>query len=174
MYKITIFISLLTVLFFQLLKAQDDIQIGSPNADRTSTGGLYDYSDPAGVNFRVQLWGYVKFPGFYIVPAGTSVNELISLAGGPLEDAILDDIRLIKLKEGSQTVMEKYNINDFVWEDKITKQIKYCRLNAGDIVVVPGAPRYFVREDITFYVGLLTSLISIASLVVSLIILSKQ
>ena len=169
---------LLKILFFVVLStliyAQQDIQIGSPNTNRTSQGGLYDYSDPNAVNIKVQLWGYVKYPGYYIVPAGTSVNELISLGGGPLEDATLNEIRVVKIKEGSQTVMQKYDYDELVWEDKITKQINYIRLDAGDIVVVPGEPRYFVREDISFYVGLITSLASIASLVVSIIILTKQ
>lgn len=166
--KILFTILLLTV-SYALIHAQDDIQIGSPNADRTSTGALYDYSDPNAVNIKVQLWGYVRYPGYYIVPAGTKLNELISLAGGPREDATLDDIRVIKIKEGSQTVMTKYNYNDLVWEDNIKTQVKFVRLDAGDIVVVPGEPRYFVREDVAFYLGLLTALASITALVISII-----
>ena len=56
-----------------------------------------------------------------------------------------------------------------VWEDNIKTQIKYIRLDAGDVVVVPGEPRYFVREDIAFYLGVLTALASIAALILSII-----
>ena len=167
--KILLFLSISILIY-----AQQDIQIGSPNANQTTNGGLYDFSDPNIVNIKVQLWGYVKFPGFYIIPAGTSLNEIISLGGGPLEDATLDDIRIVKMKEGTPTVMRKYNYNDLVWENTISNQAKYIKLDAGDIIVVPGNPRYFTREDITFYTGLLTSLASIAALVVSIIILTKQ
>jgi len=169
MNKTIIFASLIIIICFEFLNAQDDIQIGSPNANRPTTGGLYDYSDPSTVNFRVQLWGYVKFPGFYIVPEGTSINELISVAGGPTEDAILNDIRVVKIREGSETYMVKYDYNDLVWEDNIKTQIKYIRLDAGDVVVVPGEPRYFVREDIAFYLGVLTALASITALILSII-----
>jgi len=169
MKRAIILTSILTVFFFEFIYAQDDIQIGSPNANRTTTGALYDYSDPNAVNIKVQLWGYVKFSGYFIVPAGTSLNELLSLAGGATEDATLTDIRVVKMREGSQTTMLKYDYNDLVWEQNINKQINYIRLDAGDIVVIPGEPRYFVREDIAFYLGVLTALASITALILSII-----
>ena len=170
MRRTIILTSILTVFFFEFIYAQDDIQIGSPNATRpAATGALYDYSLANTINIKVQLWGYVRFPGFYIVPEGTSINELISVAGGPTEDAILNDIRVVKIREGSETYMVKYDYNDLVWEANIKTQIKYTRLDAGDIVVVPGEPRYFVREDIAFYLGVLTALASIAALILSII-----
>jgi len=159
------------ILFFLSgsLQAQDDIQIGRPFNTQATTGALYDFSDPNSINIKVQLWGYVRFPGFYIVPVGVSLNELLSLGGGPTEDANLEDIRVVKIKEGSETVMQKYNYNDIVWEEKIKSKINFTRLDAGDIVVVPGEPRYFVREDVAFYLGVLTALASIAALVISII-----
>ena len=65
--------------------------------------------------------------------------------------------------------MVKYDYNDLVWEENLKTQIKYTRLDAGDIVVVPGEPRYFVREDIAFYLGVLTALASITALILSII-----
>jgi len=168
MKRTIILTSILTIFFFEFIYAQDDIQIGSTGRTN-ATGALYDYSNPSAVNIKVQLWGYVRFPGYYVVPVGTSLNELMSLAGGPTEDASLDDIRVVKIREGSETYMVKYDYNDFVWEANIKTQIKYTRLDAGDIVVVPGEPRYFVREDIAFYLGVLTALASIAALILSII-----
>lgn len=173
MKRAILFTSVLTVFLFDFIYAQDDFQIGSPNANRSTTGALYDYSDPNAVNIKVQLWGYVKFSGYYIVPAGTSLNELMSLAGGPTEDATLTDIRVVKMREASQTTMFKYDYNDLVWEDKINKQINYIRLDAGDIIVIPGEPRYFVREDVAFYLGIVTALASIAALIISVISISN-
>ena len=170
--KITILSTLLLTFFFcELFYAQDDIQIGIPygSAGVAAQGGLYNYSDPTNVNIKVQLWGYVKFPGYYIVPAGVSINELISLAGGPTEDAILNDIRVIKIREGSETAMMKYNYNDFMWEGNIKSEINYTRLDAGDVVVVPGEPRYFVREDVVFYLSVVTTLATLALLIITII-----
>ena len=65
--------------------------------------------------------------------------------------------------------MVNHNYNDMVWEDEIKKQINFVRLEAGDIVVVPGEPRYFVREDIAFYLGIVTTLASLTALILSII-----
>ena len=155
--------------FYNLTFSQDDIQIGSPSRDRmAATGAVYDYSNPSGVNIKVQLWGYVRNPGYYIIPIGLSIHEFISFAGGPTEDATLDDIRVAKIKEGSKTVMEKYSYNDLMWRDDIKDPIKFVRLEAGDIIVVPGKPRYYLREDISFYLGIITALASLWALIFTL------
>jgi hypothetical protein len=154
----------------QISFAQDDIQIGSPyNQFRNQPyGAYYDYSDPSSLNIKVQLWGYVKYPGFYIVPARSTINELISLAGGPNEQAILEDIRVIKTKADSSTVMLRYNYNELMWEDDLKTEVKFVRLQAGDIVVVPGEPRYFLRENISYYLSIVTTLASLAALIISI------
>lgn len=149
--------------------SQDDIQIGSLGTRTGQAGGLFDYSNPSTVNIKVQVWGYVPYPGFYIVPAGTSINELISFAGGPNEDANLSDIRVTKLKEGIPPKMVKYNYEDMMWSDELSSSINYVRLEAGDIIVIPGAPRYFVRDDIAFYLGIVTTLASLTALILSII-----
>ncbi len=173
MRKTPILALILALLIIGRIQAQNDIQIGSDNSNRATNGGFFDYSDPSGINIKVQIWGYVRYAGYYIVPAGTNINELISLAGGPTEDALLDDIRLIKIESGSKTIMLKYNYNDFLWEDEINTSIKYKTLDAGDIISVPGKPRYFVRQDIAFYLGILTALASTAALIVSIIAITK-
>lgn len=169
MNKILFFILWMMVLS-QISFAQDDIQIGSPYniTNNQRQGGMFDYSDPSSVNIKVQLWGYVKFPGFYIVPARSTINELISLAGGPNEDALLSDIRVLKTTADSSNVMLKYNYNDLMWEDSLKTKIKFVRLQAGDIIIVPGEPRYFVRQDISFYLSVVTALASLAALIISI------
>ena len=68
--KNTFLISLFLIFAALTSFAQDDVQIGSNFKNKTqSQGGLFDYSDPAGFNIKVQLWGYVKYPGYYVVPA---------------------------------------------------------------------------------------------------------
>ncbi len=164
-----LFSVLLVAGFFSLNYAQDDIQIGSLGTRTGGAGGLYDYSNPSAINIKVQLWGYVGYPGYYIVPSGISLNELISFAGGPMADAKLDDIRVTKIKEGAPTKMIKYNYNDMIWSDEINTQINFVRLEAGDIIVVPGEPRHFARDDISFYLGIVTTLASLTALILSIL-----
>ncbi len=162
------------VLFFLMLfvfdvQAQDNIQLGGDLRNmRQTQSGLFDYSDQGSINIKIQLWGYVKYPGFYIVPIRTTINELISLAGGPQEDALLGDIRVIKINADSTGVIQKYNYNDIMWEDELTTPLKLVQLDAGDIVVVPGEPRYFIRQDISFYLSVVTALASLAALIISI------
>ena len=109
------------------------------------------------------------FQDFILFLQEQVINELISFAGGPVEDANLEDIRVTKIKEGTQSKMIKYNYNDMMWEDEIKSQIIYVRLEAGDIVVIPGEPRYYARDDIAFYLGIVTTLASLTALILSII-----
>jgi hypothetical protein len=170
MIRNILFTLLLATVFSIHLYSQDNIQIGNPYGITRyqSQGGLYDYSDPSSINIKVQLWGYVKFPGYYVVPDGSSINELISLAGGPDADALLNDVRVMKFKEDSSTVIQKYNYNELMWEDGDKSEIRFVPLQAGDVVVVPGEPRYFLRQDISFYLSIVTALASVAALLISI------
>ena len=169
--KFKLFLSTMVLfIFITPLSAQEDVQIGNPygSTNYRQPGGVYDYSDPNGVNIKVQLWGDVKYPGYYIVPAKISINEIISFGGGPNEDAILSDIRVLKTQADSSFRMVKYNYNDIMWEDNLKTKIYSVRLQAGDVVVVPGEPRYFAKQDISFYMSIVTGLASVAALIISI------
>lgn len=163
-----IIIILLLLPFSMLLNAQDDVQIGSNlNNYRQAQGGLFDYSDPSGINIKVQLWGYVKYPGYYVVPSYSTMNDLLSFAGGPLEDAMMEDVRIYR-KTGEKSELYKYNFNDLLWEDTLMTEIEFPNLTAGDVVIVPGEPRYFLREDVSFYLSVTTALASVIALIISI------
>jgi len=165
----TLYIPLLAIMLTFAVNAQDDVQIGSNFRDRTqSQGGLFDYSDPAGFNIKVQLWGYVKYPGYYVVPANSSLNDILSYAGGPLEDAMMNDVRIYRQTETENEKLSRYNLNDLLWGDSLSTEIVFPKLNAGDVVLVPGEPRYFVREDVQFFVSITLALTTIAVLILSL------
>ncbi|MCX8106584.1 MAG: SLBB domain-containing protein [Ignavibacterium album] len=157
------------ILLGNTILAQEKYQIGSDLKNLRQTQGAYfDYSDPSGVNIKVQVWGYVKYPGYYIVPINTTLSELFSFAGGPMVDAKLEEIRILREVENESVVMTKYNYNDLMWEENLKSEIKFPVLEAGDIVVVPGEPRYFIRQDISFYLSILTAVISSAALIISI------
>lgn len=157
------------ILLCNTIHAQEKYQIGSDLKNLRQTQGAYfDYSDPSGVNIKVQVWGYVKYPGYYVVPINTTLSELFSFAGGPMVDAKLEEIRILREVENESVVMTKYNYNDLMWEENLKSEIKFPVLEAGDIVVVPGEPRYFIRQDISFYLSILTAVISSAALIISI------
>lgn len=167
------FTTILAFVFISSLPAQEDIQIGSKKYNQLWQSGFFDFSDPSGINIKVQLWGSVRFPGYYIVPARSSVNDLISLAGGPNQDAVLEDIRILRANTDSSTTMYKYDYNGLLWEDELGTTVKFPRLLAGDMIMVPGHPRYFVREDVSFYLSITTALASIISAAAIIISITK-
>ena len=162
------FIAVFITIFFNTLSAQEDIQIGTQKYSRTTQSGFFDFSDPAGINIKVQIWGYVKYPGYYIIPARSSANDLMSLAGGPTEDAKLDDIRLLHTNPDSSTIISQYDYDNLLWGDQLNFAIRFPRLSAGDMLIVPGEPRYFLRQDVSFYLSVTTALASIAALILSI------
>src|SRR3990170_4571840 len=124
-----IFLTVITVfIFLAPVAAQEDIQIGSLKYDQRYQSGFFDFSDPSGINIKVQLWGYVKYSGYYVIPVRSSVNDLIWLAGGPTQDALMEDIRILRTNPDSSNTMYKYNYNDLLWGDEFNEPIKFPRL----------------------------------------------
>jgi len=154
-------------LFTPHLFAQDDsYQLGSYSNFRPQ-GGFYDYSDPKSVNFTVSVWGYVKFPGRYLVPISTSVADLLSYAGGPSTDAELEDLRIYRKDDSNNDKLLKFSYNDLLWEDNIEFAKRFVPdLQANDILMVPGTQRYFFRD----WLGIFLSFLSAASTLVILIL----
>jgi hypothetical protein len=127
--------------------AQEDVQIGTNlNQLRQSQGGFFDYSDPESVNIKVSVWGFVKYPGKYIIPYYSNAFDLLSYAGGPSENANLDDIRIFRINEDSSQVFIDLNYKDFLWNEELTSEKTAPRINMGDILLVPGEERLYFKE----------------------------
>jgi len=163
-----LFIFLAKVNFAQ----KDDMQIGS-NLSRLiqNQGALFDYSDPESVNIRVAVWGQVKYPGKYIVPSYTNLNDLISYSGGPTQDANLDDLRLFRIEKDSSQSILKFNYNDLLWNKNVEEKIRLQNIpdiRAGDILLVPGEPRLFFRDYLSLSLAVISTLASLAILLINL------
>jgi len=168
MYKtITFFIVLLVCSSISF--AQEDIQIGASmqTFDRFR-GGHYDYSLPNAINIKVLVWGYVFYPGHYIIPSTNGVNDLLALAGGPTQDANIDDLRLFRVNSDSSQSLIKFDYNDLLWNDKLKKPVEIPELQPGDILLVPGETRYFFWDYFDFALSFVTTIAVIAALIISL------
>ena len=61
-------ISLLFVYSHSTYSQQEDYQLGlNPRYLGQNQGAYYDYSDPEGLNIKVAVWVYVKYPGRVII-----------------------------------------------------------------------------------------------------------
>lgn len=165
-----LFFLLFVLSFNSIIYSQtDDVQLGSLNQFSQAQGGLFDYSDPGALNIRVSVWGFAKYPGRYIIPNYSSVTDLLSLAGGPTDDADLEDLRIFRVNEDSIYTLIRFNYNDLLWNKDIKDITFPPRLQAGDILLVPGAPRLYFKDYFQISLSVFSALISLAILVLNIV-----
>ena len=153
------------------LFAQDDDGLIIGKTQKQTSGAVYDLSDPTGINIEVNLWGFVGFPGRYIVPVNTTFLDLMSYAGGPTESSNLKDIRIIRnpAKPGEKPTLIKLNYDDLLWADKISTVSKNNPvLISGDLILILEERRYNFREDLGFILPIVTTVITITAFIITL------
>ncbi len=167
---------IVSLLFFFLISGISFSQIDSNLilglSQKNSAVSVFDLSDPTGVNMEVNLWGFVRYPGRYRVPVNTTFMDLITFSGGPIEESNLKEIRLIRgaIDQTSKPKVIKLNYDDILWgEDLSIKPKMNPVLLPGDVVVVLKEKRYTFRDDLTIYIPILTSIISITTFILTLI-----
>ncbi len=158
--------------FWGVVNAQDKEKVGL-NQVYTQQGGLYNFGEKDKINIEVSVWGYVNFPGKYIIPKGSTLVDLISFAGGPTVDAKLDDVRLFRPKNDTLNVtadeLIKIDYDDIFWSKKVlNKKNRNFVLIPGDILVFPGEPRLFFKDHYSLILSTTAVLISLAILVLSI------
>lgn len=170
--KKILFLSFFSILFTLQNFAQiRDYELGATAMEgrRSIYGGFYDYSDPEAVNIKVSVWGFVKYPGRYIIPDYTSVVDLMSYVGGPTDDSNLDDLRLYRIEDNDRELMIPIDFNDLMWEDGLTSKYKKVpSLKPSDILVVPGQPRLYFMDWFSIGLSVFSALISLTILILTI------
>lgn len=162
---------LLLLIPFLTYGQENGTQLGSTNLDRgTYARGFYDYSDPGSINIKLSVWGFVRYPGKYLVPEYTTITDVLSFSGGPNEDANLDDVRLYRVFEDGKEQMIKINYNDLMWENDLTQSYRKSipKIQPNDILVVPGEPRLFFRDYFSMGLSILGILLSVTNIIIAL------
>jgi len=169
MQKLCLLFFIVFIIYPVYLSAQEkDYQIGlDPNFLRQSTGGYYDYSDPNGINIKVAVWGYVKYPGRYVIPIRSDIKDLISYSGGINDNAFLDDLRIYRLDKDSTQLLLKIDYEDLWWGENWKPNIDLSKMLAGDVLIVPGRPRVYWESYLSLILSSLGFLISVATLVLT-------
>lgn len=149
--------------------AQDDnYQLGlSQDQIRQNQGAYYDYSDPGGLNIKVSVWGYVKYPGWYIVPDRSNINDLLSYAGGISDDSNIDEMRIFRVNSDSSQEMLLYNYDDLWWNETLQQNLKIPKMQPADVLIVPGRPRWYWQNYLTLTLSIVGVLLSLATLIVT-------
>jgi len=103
----------------------------------------------------VNLWGHVQRPGIYSIPSAYSLIDLISSAGGPLNTARLNDIRIVRK---NQEVI-KVDIEKFL---KTGDNTLLPQLQPGDTIIVSGS----IQDLFSSFVGLMRDIAIIVNVFV--------
>jgi len=171
-------IFILTILCIPAISlSQIDRQTVGNDIPNNQQGGYYNYGDKDKVNIEVNIWGFVRYPGKYLIPKGSTVMDLISYSGGPVTESKLEDIRLFRPKNDSLNIRDQlinFDYNDLLWEGPARERRNFknknnVSLEPGDILIFPGEPRYFTRDNVNFILSISAVLVSIGILVVSII-----
>ncbi len=163
--------ALLIILSIQIMYSQDDKLILGKST-KSVMAAVYDLSDPNGVSIEVSLWGFIGAPGRYIIPHKSTIMDLLTYAGGPLENSNLEEIRLLRPGNDSlktKTKIIKLNYQDFLWNEDV-KQVKINNpvLQAGDIIIVTQQKRTTLRDDIQFILPIVSAIVGFATFIITI------
>ncbi len=107
-----------------------------------NSGSIYLYSgtlqNTEQLKIKTYVWGRVRNPGLYIIPDNTDLLTLISSAGGPLEDAKLSKIRIVRSTPEGEAVIW-VNLKEYLETGEYSK---IPILQPGDTVIVAGTTFY--------------------------------
>lgn len=168
MQQILIISFLISSSLITIFPQQEDYQLGlNQNRLNQNQGAYYDYSDPDGLNIKVSVWGYVKYPGRYIIPQRSDIRDLISYSGGISDDSYLDEIRVYKVLPDSTQQMLQFDYEDLWWNENLKENLSLYRMEAGDVLVVPGRPRLYWENYLTLGLSIVGVLLSLTTLIVT-------
>jgi len=112
--KILLFICACLLTCSSLLAQQE-------GASMSSQASQYYLGSKDEILIKVNIWGYVRKPGQYLVPRNTDLISLISFAGGPTDGANLGEVKLIREDltgrnghNGEERNIVKVNVREYV------------------------------------------------------------
>jgi len=132
---------------------------------RYSGGNEFIAGQEAGtVMMRVNLWGAVKKPGIHHIPIKTDLISLMSYAGGPNDNAIMDSI-VIKRNQGKKQTKLTVDLTQVIHGDNQAD----LTLQPEDIIVIE-AQQPLISQD-TFTLAVVAS--TIASTILTAVLINK-
>jgi len=162
------YLTFLVAAVFTVSAYSQDTNLILGKTDKFTSAAVFDLSDPSGVNIEVNLWGFVRLPGRYRVPYYTTFMDLMSYAGGPTENTRLEDMRIVRSDSTGKTKIIRLNYGDLLWEDEIRVTGRENPvLKSGDVIIVPEEKRFTFRDNLQFYMPIITGILSIATFIIT-------
>lgn len=170
--RILKFSIVLFLVFTGVTKAQFEFDLDSnkikagPEELQRMTGKYYNYSDKNKVNIEVTMIGGPA-PGKYLIPEGTTLFDLLVMAGGTME-SMFEDIKVVTLNSETpsfktRTVTEYDYSNLYGTKKEVAKSFQNPVVKPGDLIILPNIKpanpfgAFYYITQITYF---LSSLIS--------------
>ena len=103
----------------------------------------------------VNIWGFVRKPGQYMVPNNTDLVSLLSYAGGPNESAKISNIQIVRSDPNTGNMVLRINVKKYL--DTADGRL-IPTLKPGDTIVVKATTYYWISRLFQF-VGSLSTFI---------------
>lgn len=113
------------------------------HAQQVGEDGQYYLNEYNELLIRVNIWGRVKAPGQYFVPATTDLITLISIAGGPDNRSRLSDISVVRDSKTGENEIIKVNVKKYL---KTGDKRLIPDLKPEDTVVIHGSAWQLVAD----------------------------
>jgi polysaccharide biosynthesis/export protein len=134
--------------------AQDSATDGpSGMAADGNRAAQYFLGDKNAIYITVNVWGKVNRPGQYNIPSGTNLLTLLSAAGGPSSYSRLDNVRVVRLVNQREEILE-VDVRRYLNTGDISL---IPEIKPGDTVVVTGSAYNWISNvvDVVAKVGIL-------------------
>lgn len=135
--------------FAQDLPAPAEVGSGAEG----SRAAQYFLGDRNAIYITVNVWGKVNKPGQYNVPSGTNLLTLLSAAGGPGNYSRLDNVRVVRLVNQREEILE-VDVRRYLNTGDISL---IPEIKPGDTIVVSGSAYNWIANavDVVAKVGIL-------------------
>lgn len=124
-------------------------------------GSYYKVGQNVGeITKKVNLWGSIYKPGRYEVPMNTNLIQLITYSGGPMQHALMDEVKIFRLLPDSSRVLITIDLEDPTLMNK-----GVLELSDEDIVQIDYSSYVSWRETVTAVATPIAILASIALII---------
>ena len=120
-----------------------------PAIQRVGQANQYYLGQANELLIRVNIWGRVRSPGQYFVPATTDLITLISVAGGPEDKSRISDVRLVRSGSDGKNEVIIVNVKKYL---KTGDKRLIPDLQPEDTILISGSV-WQLLADITQVVG---------------------
>ena len=125
-----------------VLAETQELQVSGSNDGNVAQ---YFLGDRDGIFITVNVWGKVRRPGQYNIPSGTDLMTLLSVAGGPAENAKLNNVRIIRQVNQHEEILD-IDIRRYLETGDISL---IPEVRPGDTVLVKGSGWAVVQKVVS-------------------------